>query len=1047
MNIKSKMIVAFTMVVVATVAVFSAVTYYQNNESLHEGKFENLVALRESKSQEVASLFATIESQARTLAANPSVIDAMVKFSESISDYRDMAEADPEEFSRMKNVVREFYEDQFNKQFKDTNNGLSANIDAIFNNLAPGTIAHQYQYIANNSNELGNKHLMMMQQDETNWSFHHNRYHPYLKTYLEEFGYYDIFLLRHDTGKMVYSVFKELDFATSLKDGPYKDTNFADLYRKLAEVPEGQVMFVDMKRYLPSYNLPAAFIGAPLFNQGNRVGMIILQLPIEKIDAILTSNGEWASSGYGQTGESYLVGSDFTMRSKSRLLAEDPKAFYEYIAKDHDPSIVDYIRAKETTTISKTVKNPTVEKALNGEQGTGIYNSYLSERVLGAYKQIDVLGVKWGLMVEMKESEALAPLGTLIKSLALVVGLILLGSLVYALIIATKVSKPVQTAARVVEDIASGKLKYEGQSSYSSDETGTMLKAIKTTVTSLQDIFQTSEVDWSYVKEQKAREIEAAEEAERQKQQAEAAQIEAQKEKEKATEAQKEAEAASKDAKESAAEAEKAKEEANQLQKEADQAKTEAEAAKENAEKAKAEADNAKKSAEEARKQAEAATEEARLSREEALKNSEEASKSQKEAEAAKKEAQEKANLAEEASQRAEAASRAAKKSAEEAMAEKDRAEKALNEGNKARAESDRLASVQKAQAELLQNQADDILQGVARAALGDLTVVIDNKNDNVMGQIASGINELMAKLSKTITDITDDSHKLKDSSDSMLTLGRSLNEDAGSTKIKAQSATSSAQEVSHNIMTVASSSKEMASSIAEVASFTQNAFKIATEAVELSTVSKKIIEELGVHSKEIGEVIKVINSIAGQTNLLALNASIESARAGEAGRGFSVVANEVKELANQTSAATDEIQVKIDDIQRSTGKSVEAINSISEIIQKINDITSTIASAVEEQQATTSEMASLLEGARTESGKISKDAEEVAKVAETTFNSSEKSIGAASSVGELANHLNELVGVFTVNENTGTQQGSGSTESTEEETSEDGNVTNIRVA
>jgi len=222
---------------------------------------------------------------------------------------------------------------------------------------------------------------------------------------------------------------------------------------------------------------------------------------------------------------------------------------------------------------------------------------------------------------------------------------------------------------------------------------------------------------------------------------------------------------------------------------------------------------------------------------------------------------------------------------------------------------------------------------------------------------------------------------------------------------------------VSDNITTVAASSKQLAASIAEVAKMTQEAYTIVSDAVKASDNSKKTIEDLSKQSNEIGKVITVISEIASQTNLLALNATIEAARAGEAGKGFSVVANEVKELAHQTSTATDDIQRKISDIQGSTSKSITAITSISSIISRINQIASVIASSVEEQQATTTDMAEFLDKAHIEALNISKDVEEVSDVVDQTFDSSSKTITSSEKVGGLANHLSEIVSAFRVDE------------------------------
>jgi methyl-accepting chemotaxis protein len=179
----------------------------------------------------------------------------------------------------------------------------------------------------------------------------------------------------------------------------------------------------------------------------------------------------------------------------------------------------------------------------------------------------------------------------------------------------------------------------------------------------------------------------------------------------------------------------------------------------------------------------------------------------------------------------------------------------------------------------------------------------------------------------------------------------------AEETSSQATLVSAASEQVSKSVQTVASGTEEMTASIREIAKNASEAARVASGAVKVAENTNQTISKLGDSSTEIGKVIKVITSIAQQTNLLALNATIEAARAGEAGKGFAVVANEVKELAKETAKATEDISQKIESIQGDTRHAVSAISEINGVISKINDYQNTIASAVEEQTATTSEI------------------------------------------------------------------------------------------
>jgi methyl-accepting chemotaxis protein len=312
-----------------------------------------------------------------------------------------------------------------------------------------------------------------------------------------------------------------------------------------------------------------------------------------------------------------------------------------------------------------------------------------------------------------------------------------------------------------------------------------------------------------------------------------------------------------------------------------------------------------------------------------------------------------------------------------------------------------------------LQDNVDSMLEVVTAAAQGDLTKTIPVSGDDAIGQMGQGLNAFFEDLRNSISNIANTAQSLGDSSGELSSISQQMAGNAEETSAQANVVSAASEEISRSVQTVATGSEEMSASIKEISHNAQEAARVAANAVNVAETANTTVGKLGESSAEIGEVIKVINSIAEQTNLLALNATIEAARAGEAGKGFAVVANEVKELANQTAKATDEIGGKIQAIQTDTQGAVEAIVEISKVIDQINDISNTIASAVEEQTATTAEIGRNVDEAARGSSEINKNISGVAQAAEETSEGVGQTQKAAEQLSAMANDLKNLVSQF----------------------------------
>ncbi|MEM9564612.1 MAG: methyl-accepting chemotaxis protein [Actinomycetota bacterium] len=301
------------------------------------------------------------------------------------------------------------------------------------------------------------------------------------------------------------------------------------------------------------------------------------------------------------------------------------------------------------------------------------------------------------------------------------------------------------------------------------------------------------------------------------------------------------------------------------------------------------------------------------------------------------------------------------------------------------------------------------------RIANGDLSgesVDLGRRRDE-LGQLATSFAAMTTSLRGMITSLKTSATQLEQTSGDLNRFSSGVSQSAKETSAEAGSASLASENVSANVSGVAGAIEQLTESIREVADSATEAASVAQEAVSVAGNSSETIGKLGASSEEIGNVVSVINSIAEQTNLLALNATIEAARAGESGKGFAVVANEVKELAAQTSKATEEIASRILGIQTDTAAAVEANEKIGATIERVNEISSTIAAAVEEQFVTTSEIGRNIDAATTGAQDIARSIAEVASTAEDTRRSTDSTTESAAGLSSIADELTGLIASY----------------------------------
>ncbi|MCH6256628.1 methyl-accepting chemotaxis protein [Puniceicoccaceae bacterium K14] len=357
-------------------------------EALESEATRKLTAVREIKKTAVKRYLKTIESQVLTFSQNLMIRESMRQFSESHSSYLEECAIDQAELESMRADVVRYYQEEYLAKYKEENEGRSIELEELYGRLDDEAIAFQYNYISNNENALGEKHRLDSANENSTYSKLHKDVHPIARSYLEEFDYYDIFLVDPDSGDIVYSVYKELDFATSLLDGPYSTTNFGKAFQKAKNLDDGNsVVWVDYESYSPSYEAPASFIASPIREGGELLGVAIFQMPIDRLNTIMSER-----NGLGETGETYLIGPDKLMRSDSYL---DPE--------NHSTT------ASFRNPVGGSVDTEASRLALQGVEGEKVIVDYLGKLVLSSFSPIEVHGVNWAIIAEKDVAEAFSP--------------------------------------------------------------------------------------------------------------------------------------------------------------------------------------------------------------------------------------------------------------------------------------------------------------------------------------------------------------------------------------------------------------------------------------------------------------------------------------------------------------------------------------------------------------------------------------------------------------------------------------------------------------
>lgn len=401
LSIRSQLLIVLLAVGLSGIFVVTVVGYRSGQRALKQAVLNQLRTVTATKARQVENYFEQTRSEIETFSQNPSIASTIVDLEKAIEDLSHQTLRGKE-----KSELETFYARDFLPKLANSTGSRPSVVTYFPQNAAAQWL--QYHYISHNPHKWDDRSELIDANDGTSYSRIHQKVHPMFKDIAERLEYFDIYLVSLESGRVLYSISKEPDFGSDLLTGPFSDSSLADAFRHAREQHDpGTVVISDYKVHTPSFGVPSAFFAAPVFLDHARVGVILVQLSVDKVDDIMTSHRQWRAGGLGATGEAYIVGDDKLFRSNPRLLLEDEKTFLKTLIEPQ-PAIVKRIETFNTSILNQRAMRPLDQAAIEGRSGVGEFEDYRGEPVLAAFQPIRVPGLSWGITAKMDRDEALA---------------------------------------------------------------------------------------------------------------------------------------------------------------------------------------------------------------------------------------------------------------------------------------------------------------------------------------------------------------------------------------------------------------------------------------------------------------------------------------------------------------------------------------------------------------------------------------------------------------------------------------------------------------
>lgn len=462
MSLQSKLLATIVLITLASILTVSWLGFLSARAGLKDAAERQLLGLQRSKATAVETALTKTTNEMLGFSALPSVTEGATQL---LDAFRKLDSAQINLGTR--DAVEKYYETEVGPALKRHSN-VSAARGALLPTNNAGWYLH-FHYLVENARPYTGSGELKSSTDDSEYGRLLAQWRPRLGGTINRLGFDNILLIDPITLEVFFSYQASTVLGTSLIDGPYAASNLATVAKKLRESQEvDEYEIADFEAYRPALGAPRAFLMTPVFDGNRMVAIMALRLPIEPIENALTGNRDWKAEGLGKTGESYLVGPDHLMRSNSRFILEDPKAFVKAMrGSPVSDRTVDTIELQQTTILTLPVQHQSVLKALNGESGIVQTEDYRGMPVYSAFGPIDFGSVRWALISEMDRSEAMQPLRDYArKAIIAAVGLGLLASLL-ALWLASALTRPITDLVRGARRVSSGELDVEVPTAHS----------------------------------------------------------------------------------------------------------------------------------------------------------------------------------------------------------------------------------------------------------------------------------------------------------------------------------------------------------------------------------------------------------------------------------------------------------------------------------------------------------------------------------------------------------------------------------------------------